>query len=254
MTNSARSPSKLLDYLPEIYQSDPFVGQFLLPFEKILFGSADGVNFSEQGLEEKIADIHTYFHPQETPPDFLPWLSSWVALSLRADLNVQKQRTFLANTVRLYRFRGTKDNLQELLELFLEEEEKVTITDASNAEFQIGDSPLLNQIDDREKLPSRSLLGRGTYLGGGIPHFFIVRITPAQGLTQEQLDRQIEIATAIIEQEKPAHTKYRLEIIYPDTMQIGTFDPNSGEGTGSQIGIDTIFGKIPENDESILGE
>ncbi|NEO95074.1 MAG: hypothetical protein F6K56_34725 [Moorea sp. SIO3G5] len=264
MKNSARYPSKLLDYLPEIYQSDPFVGQFLLPFENILLGRAHGINFCEQGLEENIARISNYFHPQKTPPDFLPWLSSWVALSLRADLDVQKQRKFLANTVRLYRFRGTKDNLQELLELFLEDEEKVTIIDASNAEFQIGDTQLLepeNPIDPEEipiypeGLPSRSLLGRGTYLGGGIPHFFIVRITPAQGLNPEQLKRQIEIANAIIEQEKPAHSKYRLEIIY--TTQIGgSFDSDSDseEVTGSQIGINTILGNITENDESILGE
>ncbi|NES22056.1 MAG: hypothetical protein F6K41_24815 [Symploca sp. SIO3E6] len=241
MTNSAPSPSKLLDYLPEIYQSDPFVGQFLLPFEEILFGS----------LEAPIADIHTYFDAQQTPPDFLPWLSSWVALSLRADLDIAKQREFIANTVERYRYRGTKANLQALLELFLtqkdqpDKEYQVTIIDTSNAEFQIGDSQLLNQIDNYEELPPRSLLGRGTYLGGGIPHFFIVRITPPKGLTQEQLNRQIDIAIAIIEQEKPAHTNYRLEIIYG--MQIGTYDPDSGKGTGSQIGIDTVFGNIPEN-------
>ncbi|NEP06968.1 MAG: hypothetical protein F6K18_25620 [Okeania sp. SIO2C2] len=235
MTNLDSSPSKLLDYLPEIYQSDPFIGQFLLPFEEIIFGS----------LEAPIADIHTYFDSQQTPPDFLPWLSSWVGLSLRADLDIPKQREFIANTVERYRYRGTKANLQALLELFLDKEYKVTITDTSNAEFQIGDSQLLNQVDNPEELPPRSLLGRGTYLGGGIPHFFIVRITPAKGLTQEQLNRQIDIAIAIIEQEKPAHTNYRLEIIY--SMQIGTYDPNSRKGTGSQIGIDTVFGNIPEN-------
>jgi len=234
MTNSAIPPSKLLDYLPEIYQSDPFIGQFLLPFEEILFGS----------LEAPIADIHTYFDAQQTPPDFLPWLASWVALSLRADLDIAQQRKFIAKTVERYRYRGTKANLQALLELFLDQEYQVAIIDTSNAEFQIGDSQLLNQIDDPEKLPPRSLLGRGTYLGG-IPHFFIVRITPAKGLTQEQLNRQIDIAIAIIEQEKPAHTNYRLEIIY--SMQIGTYNPDSRKGTGSQIGIDTVFGNIPEN-------
>jgi hypothetical protein len=31
-------PSRLLDYLPAIYQTDPFIGEFLLAFEKVLLG------------------------------------------------------------------------------------------------------------------------------------------------------------------------------------------------------------------------
>ncbi|NEP52383.1 MAG: hypothetical protein F6K65_27720, partial [Moorea sp. SIO3C2] len=197
-----------------------------------------------------IADIHTYFDPQQTPTEFLPWLSTWVALSLRADLDVSQQQDFIANTVERYRFRGTKANLQALLELFLEEKATITITETTGAELQIGDSQLLNQIDDPEQLPPESILGKATYLGGGEPHCFVVIITLSKGLSPQELNRQVEIATAIIEQEKPAHTKYRLEIIYPTTIQIGTFDNSTGEGTGSQIGIDTLLGNIPRREES----
>ena len=44
-----RKPSNLLDYLPAIYQSDPFIGQYLLAFEKVLLGINDDV--STIGLE-----------------------------------------------------------------------------------------------------------------------------------------------------------------------------------------------------------
>ncbi len=249
MTNPTSSPSNLLEYLPEIYQSKPFLGQFLLAFEKILLGRADSVNFPDQGLETKIAHLHTYFDPQQTPEEFLPWLASWVALSFRADLDIQQQRDFIANIVERYRFRGTKGNLEALLKIFIKG--TPTITETSDAELQIGDSQLLNQVDNPQQLPPQSVLGKGTYIGGGAPHFFTVRIALSTELKKEpkRLKRQVEIASAIIEQEKPAHTKYQLEIIYPDTIQIGTFDPVSGEGTGSQIGIDTILGNIPENPE-----
>lgn len=250
MTNSTNSPSKLLEYLPEIYQGEPFLGQFLLAFEKILLGRIDGIDFSEKGLEEKIAKIHTYFDPQQTPPDFLPWLASWTALSLRADLDIPQQRDFIANIVQRYRYRGTKANLEELLKLFIKG--TPTITETPDTELQIGDSQLLNP-DNTQPLPPQSILGQGTYLGGGVPHFFTVKIAlsnkKSKELRPEEIRRQIEIATAIIEQEKPAHTTYQLEIIYPDTIQIGTFDPISGVGTGSQIGIDTILGNIPDNSE-----
>ncbi|MGK7899311.1 MAG: phage tail protein [Xenococcus sp. (in: cyanobacteria)] len=278
MTNSTVSPSQLLEYLPEIYQSDPFLGRFLLAFEKILLGgSAEKqvvifaiflfirsrlyrlsllllkcyqANFSTPGLEEKIAHIYTYFDPQETPPEFLTWLASWVALSLRADLDIQQQRDFIANIVERYRYRGTKANLEALLKIFIKQ--TPTITETSNAELQIGDAEMLNDpqiLNDPQRLPPQSVLGTGTYLGGGVPHFFTVSISLSTELNKEPL-RQIAIATAIIEQEKPAHTYYLLKPIYRDTMQIGTFDPISGKGTGSQIGINTILGNIPQNSES----
>ncbi|NEO08388.1 phage tail protein, partial [Moorena sp. SIO3I8] len=198
MTNRTSAPSNLLQYLPEIYQSKPFLGQFLLAFEKILLGpEKDGVNSSDKGsdkgLEQKIADIHTYFDPQQTPKEFLPWLASWVALSLRADLSLQQQRDFIANIVERYRFRGTKANLQALLDLFIEGTPTITettIPETIDAEFQIGDSQLLNQ--NPQQLPPQSVLGKGSYIGGELPHFFRVKIALNKGLNPEQLSRQVE--------------------------------------------------------------
>ncbi len=259
MTNSNISPSNLLEYLPEIYQGEPFLGQFLLAFEKILLGRVDGIDFSEKGLEEKIANIHTYFDPQQTPEDFLPWLASWTALSLRADLGIQQQRDFIANIVQRYRYRGTKANLEELLKLFIKGTPTITeiaipetynIPEIYDGEFQIGDSQLLNP-DNTQPLPPQSILGQGSYLGGSAPHFFKVEIALSKELRPEEIRRQIEIATDIIEKEKPAHTKYQLDIIYPNTIRLA--DPISG-WSGSQVGIDTILGNIPENNDLNLGE
>ena len=40
-TEKTFPPSGLLQYLPAIYREDPFLGQFLLAFEKILLGRDD---------------------------------------------------------------------------------------------------------------------------------------------------------------------------------------------------------------------
>ena len=40
-------PSSLLQYLPAIYREEPFVGRFLLAFEKLLFGRDDGVPITD---------------------------------------------------------------------------------------------------------------------------------------------------------------------------------------------------------------
>ena len=53
-----------------------------------------------------------------TDVEFLPWLSGWVALTLRADWSEATQRSFLQQIVPLYRLRGTRDGLQRMLTLY----------------------------------------------------------------------------------------------------------------------------------------
>lgn len=228
-----RKPSTLLEYLPAIYQSDPFIGQYLLAFEKVLLGINDDVKDSEKGLEETIADIAIYFKPfdpddnkskqNQTPEDFLSWLSGWVALSLRADLSEQQQRQFIANMIQLYRKRGTKENLKTILQIFIQGEAEIIET--ADAEFQVG----------------VSRLGKTTYLGGGSPHFFTVNITTLpKDLDPNQQRRQQAIAKFVIDLEKPAHTHYKLNPIPSRTLtlKVGT----------SKVGVDTFLGKIsPSN-------
>ncbi|MGK7899199.1 MAG: phage tail protein [Xenococcus sp. (in: cyanobacteria)] len=228
MSSKARqSPSQLLDYLPLIHHTDPFLGQFLLAFEKILLGIKDDVKFpplsqdikfQPQGLETTIAEIATLFDPQETPEEFLSWLASWTALSLRADLAPGVQRDFVASIVKRYRFRGTKENLIQLLKIFTKGEP--IIKEPVVSAFQVGVS---------------STVGQNTYVGGGPAHFFEITIALPRASAGEQA-RQEAIARAIIELEKPAHTYYKLNIEFP-SMQIGK---------SSTVGINTLLGILPE--------
>src|SRR5262245_1786573 len=84
--------SGYLAHLPALFHEDPFVGRFLLAFERIISGLRppdphDPVG-DQPGLEEIIDRIHTYFAPgpgadsdARAPDEFLPWLASWVALA-----------------------------------------------------------------------------------------------------------------------------------------------------------------------------
>ncbi|MBW4643006.1 MAG: hypothetical protein KME23_08440 [Goleter apudmare HA4340-LM2] len=225
-------PSNFLEYLPEIYETDPFAGQFLLAFEKILLGvknddiplpELQNKKFPRQSLEEIIAGLATYFEPQQTPSEFISWLASWTALSLRADIDSSIQRQFIANVVKHYQLRGTKANLEDLLRIFVRG--KPSVTETSVAEFQIGVS---------------STIGKDTYLRGGPPHFFTVSIALAEELKgkPQELARQLEIANALIQLEKPAHTDYQLIPIFPGTIRIG-------DRTSSVLGVNTILGNMP---------
>jgi phage tail-like protein len=181
---TSQSAQRLLALLPAIYREDPFLGRYLWAFEQVLLG-----------LEQSIEDLATLFDPAGTPEEFLPWLSSWVAFTLRADLDVSRQRVFLANVVSLYRRRGTKQNLLSLLTIFTH-----------------GGLPTI--LED----PAQ-------------PHYFHITMRLPRDTPEVQL-RQSAIAHALIDLEKPAHTYYDLDLLFP-TMQIGVT---------STIGIDTLLG------------
>ncbi|AFZ55799.1 phage tail protein [Anabaena cylindrica FACHB-243] len=195
--------SSYLEYLPAYLETDPFVGRFLLAFEGILSGfSEEQTDFTPQivdqnteiswGLETLIDQIHTYFDPQQTPGEFLPWLAGWVALSLRDDWDEKTKRQFISNIVPLYQIRGTVPGMRKMLEIYLES------SGLSYPERTIS----IFEFDQK-------------------PHYFQVQLAlPSnQVIHPERYWREFRIAKGIIDQEKPAHTYYALRILTL-TMQI----------------------------------
>jgi phage tail-like protein len=180
--NPVQPTSALLQYLPAIYRDDPFLGRFLSAFEKVLLGREDNVDYPHSGLDATISRLADYIDPEHAPEAFLPWLSTWTAFALRADLNVANQRRFLASILQFYRWRGTKKNLQALLKIF-------TIS--------------MPRITEPQDLAH---------------HFTVVIDLPERDKTV--ILRQVAIAHALIAMEKPAHASYELKANFP-TMQVG---------------------------------
>ncbi len=189
--------SEYLKYLPATLQSDDFIERFLLAFETILTGQSflaetnPGIIKSYEsnppGIEAVIEAAYTYFNPDLTPEEFLPWLASWVALSLRDDWPPATKREFIKKIVSLYRLRGTKEGLAQVLSLYLK---SVNLPD--NVE-----------IYQEDYYPN---------------YYFQVELTLPR-LESSRYWQQVRIAKGIIDQEKPAHTYYGLKIQVP-SMQI----------------------------------
>lgn len=201
----------LLRYLPAIYREDPFLENFLLAFEKILLGRDDNPaadnpggapdpDLNPRGLEQIIDGLSSLYDPLTTPDEFLPWLSKWTALSLRGDMTLEQQRRFLAQIIPLYEYRGTEANLVRLLRLYLSATPSVEVSD---------EKPYLFHV--KIKLPRRDA---------------------------DFVTRQREIAQALVELEKPAHTDYTITVDTP-TLRIGEH---------STVGVDTLLG-TPREDE-----
>lgn len=214
---------KMFEYLPAIYQegdspdSPSFLREFLEAFELVLLGADKGAKRANQpmeGLGQKIERLHAIFDPEETPDEFLPWLAGWAALTLNSHLSPERKRGLVAKIIPLYRIRGTKSYLEQLLDLCVD-------VDTSVSEEEI--PPM--------QLGERSTLGWDTHLGGGPPHFFRVTLV-ASKLNAQDVQAQRQFAYEVIELAKPAHTTYDFDVIYPH-MQLGTH---------STVGLDTVLG------------
>jgi phage tail-like protein len=206
------SSHRLIHSLPAIYQDDPLLRQFLQPFEDIWLASTANL-----GLEGAIAGLATYFDPENTPKEFLHWLSGWVALSLRDDWEEAAQRRFISRIVSLYQKRGTKAGLEDLLKTYTNVE-GITVLEFTQSGFEVGN-------------PDASTVGENTFVGGSPPFYFQVTMVLDTFDTQ-LLERKKQIARAIVDQEKPAHTYYDLYVASTNKMQINVH---------STIGVDTLL-------------
>jgi phage tail-like protein len=174
----AIEPSRYLEYLPAIYSEDEFMGRFLRIFEDIL-----------TSIEQMVDHVNLYFDPKTAPEAFLPWLASWVDLSLDEQWSLEKQRRLIASAVELYQWRGTRRGLREYLRIYTGVEPKIT------------------EHFGGIRLGEQSKLGWNTVLGDGQDHSFTVTLK-----VEDPSSIDVERVKAIIEAEKPAHVGYRLEI------------------------------------------
>ena len=153
--------SRLLTYLPSIYADDPFLGSFLNIFDSIWLP-----------LERQIDQLYAYFDPRLTPAEFLPWLATWVDLTLDENWPLDRRRALIRSAADLYRRRGTKGALRDYLAIYMGVQPDIVEDDARGNPF----------------------------------HFSVVfHVNEPAALDQDRIKR-------IVEEEKPAHTTYTLRI------------------------------------------
>ncbi|MFZ6744440.1 phage tail protein [Undibacterium sp. JH2W] len=165
--------TELLKLLPAPYHTDVQLRDFLVAFERVLLSNGLG-----GGLEEKISQLATQLDPYKAPLGHLPWLASWVGLTIDADYPTDEEqlyRQFVGQAISRYRQRGTKTGMLELLEDFTGKIAKIWCT--------------------------------------AKPHNFVVVLSldhlRVKGDLNE-LERLNRVANALIQREKPAHTCYEL--------------------------------------------
>ncbi len=195
--------SSYVRYLPSLYTRDELMGRFLMLFESFL-----------APISQQIRQVPYYFDPSVTPADMLPWLASWLDLTLDPEWPEPQRRALLKAARRLYQKRGTARGLQEYLEIYTG-----------------GQVEIIEHRADNFVVRKRAELGNSIALGrGNRPHTFTVivrlpaalrgddslrsfdRLKTPQAQDSAQDDYWRQRITAIIDKEKPVHTTYALQI------------------------------------------
>jgi phage tail-like protein len=103
----SRSRSSWLKYLPGIYAEDEFTGRYLLIFESMM-----------SPLMWILDNFDLYLSPEVAPEDWLHWFAQWFDVLLVPELPVERKREIVKNLGWLFLRRGTKIQLERLLELY----------------------------------------------------------------------------------------------------------------------------------------
>jgi phage tail-like protein len=247
-----------LRYLPATYQEDEagrdFLERFLSIFESVSFE-----------IEREIAGVAKYFDPQAVNSEFLEWLSTWLAVLRDNNWSEEKRRELLKKAFPLYKIRGTVRGLQEMIKLF-------TGGDAVIIEHHRLQTPMV--------LSANSTLGISTVVGKSfmkrlileessrIGEFALIEtdeppekpfeagafdFTILADTSRLKNDAQMQALRRLIEEEKPAHTRYFLRaggnemqlglhaLLEVDTKLSKGFE-TARLGLTSQIGKGTFLG------------
>ena len=224
-----------LRYLPPVYREDPLSAAFLERFLSMFETGFDS-------LEQEINQLFRYFDPKLTPKEFLPWLASWINLSLDDEVPEQRVRQFIRRAASLYRRKGTAGALVEFLEIYtgksvrlteyLRDLKPVIIAKRTDSTSRTGCSVKSVPCDAKEP-PKLAILGSGLVLLGSGPRGIRVGDTSVVGysavrdrvsdpdepflslarrfaigidMDREELERRRPTLQRIVAEQAPAHT------------------------------------------------
>lgn len=170
--------SSYLQYLPAPYHADPFIGRFLMIFESIL-----------APIERTVDNLPYYLDPHTTPDELVPWLASWIGEQMDENVVLAQQRKRVSRAAGLYRWQGTKKALREHLEVYT------------------GHAPLIVENFDGLRLGQDAALGLNARLGQPRPNSVAITVT-----VDRLADVDEGVLRRIIEEQKPAHVGYSLEV------------------------------------------
>jgi len=215
-----------LRYLPAVYQEDPrgrdFMERFLSLFESL-----------NLEVEEEIEHMARFFDPDVVRNEFLEWLGAWLALLQDKNWSEQKRRTFLRRAYHLYTLRGTAAGLSELVGLFTGAEVTIIehyklftpmvlgVTSTAGVTTVVGKAPVTPLVLENSSQIGEFALKESPDTPEVPFTHYAFDFSLLADTTQLTQAGEVQALYRLIEEEKPAHTRCRIQTSEGD-MQLGT--------------------------------
>ena len=207
---------RLMSYLPRSWSRDENDADFL----HRLLSPTEGL-FHE--LDERAASREIFLDPQTTPQEALPWLASFLGLTLDRRWPIQARRTLIAEATYLLQRRGTIATLSRMIEIYLGR--PPTILEQWRLRgvggIQLGGRVARSPMAPRHGDPVLPVLGALTVGGSTTAARF-----PYRGLTEDAFEtnahrftvlvpieltkEQLDVVTRIVMLHRPAHTDFEI--------------------------------------------
>lgn len=194
-----RSLGEMLDALPDIL----YPGFYFLLREERDFVRPMSLEPGFDSLEKERFETYLRLDGAFEPwlDELLDWVAGWIGLVLHRNWATDKKREVIAKILPLYRRRGTRGGLEDLLHLYFDRKVKI-IDESPRPGFRVG----------RSSRPG----GRAT-VGGFPPYYFIAAVALKE--TDRPIVRDLlKSLNSVIESEKPAHTRFNLALRWPGDM------------------------------------
>ncbi len=152
--------------------------------------------------------------PLACAPKFLPWLASWVGFDLDASLPIHQQRELVRRAIRLYRTRGTRVGVEEMVEVLTTapvraRERQRPAPMALGRAHLVGGEDVVGRYHRRE--------AQGCYLVAPEAHadtdFFVLLLEPADAFRArfgERAEHVLRRIADVVSHERPAHVAFTL--------------------------------------------
>jgi len=241
-----------LDHLPGVFSADRETGGFLERFLAIFQAEADG-------LDDLARRSARQFDMATADGPFLDYLASWMDLRFEGRWDIERRRRALETVTATYRIRGTLEGLRRVIagqlvnlspgardpspfpvivEAF---RERGSLTVDGSAVTYAPTRPLWGRARvGRLQLDAGIREGDARLVSTGDPHTDVVtefahrfRVYVPASLVRTSAD-EAELRRAI-DDERPAHTQYRLELV----------EPRLRLGIQSMVGVDSVIGDYP---------
>ena len=208
-----------LRYLPPVYREELVSAAFLERFLSIFETGFDS-------LDQQIDKLFQYFDPTLAPKDFLPWLASWINLSLDDDVPEARVRRLIQRAPFIFSRKGTPRAIVEFLEIYTGERVYLTELMTEIKPFIVGQSgrALGTGLVLLGSGPRGMRIGDTTVVGHAAirdrvndpdePFLPLVRrFLISVNMDRQEFERRKLTLERIVREQAPAHTSFTIRTI-----------------------------------------